>query len=963
MRTKMRITSILLPWSLSCRMLLVIGLLISSSLELRSQTAEDIQALQSLEETIKDTETLLSKYPGNDFAPNLMFQLSELYIKRATLRFQREMLLYEEAERKFAAGKLAKEPVAPQIDFHDAIEISEQIIEKFPTAHFRDKVLYRAALCLSEQGKRDEAVKYYELLAAETGEKQLLEEAYFRLGEYHFDKEDYQKTIEYYGRLLNSWDSPFFGMALYKLGWSYYNIENYTKAIGTFTYLIEDIDLLDEAGSNDLTHSKADLRRESIEYVAICFSEFGGPAKARDFLLPKKDSDYAEEVLVHLAKLYRSRNFYADAIATLQMLIEFYPDKVDAGLYQKQIVENYDLASEKEKADIERAKFVDSYGPGSKWLASIPESEKRAEIVSTTEEYLYQLGSEAQQRAQKGSDALDYELAIGHYKSYLEKFPRSERANKVQFYLGEAYYDLKKYADAANAYYELHLNYPESEYSETAAYNRILAYNHLLQVNTHTDSTDFFLFNFLGENKAVVEVFKAKNGNQAQLMQASNDFYAFHPESPRANQVLMNLGQMLFDLGQLKLAEQVYQELLARPAGNPYLAQATYMMAQAEFQQSNFAKSEEWYRKVKEEFPDSASYVSRANKMISSSQFKRAENHIGAGDSLSAAQEFERVASSAPDTAIAERALFESARFYETLGNKEKAISLYEQLIDKFPSSELIDDGLFKAARLSEDLSDWLRAATNYLRLYRFDRFSDFAPRALFSAAKCYENIERPDLARDYYQEYIDAYIQDPDRYIEAAFRRGELAYNQGMVKEALKDFSFVLTAYERFLKEGISVEDYIPANAQFLIGEIKFAAFEKIELTPPLQRKLKRKQTNFQEVIKSYAAAAKFKIAEWSTASSFKIGRTFESFADALLGSERPKNLSAEQLDKYNAELWERVLPFKKKALETYEANLKNAEENGIENDWTTQTKHRIENLHTELGMTSIAERKQGDS
>ncbi len=922
-----------------------------------------LHELRNLVESIESAEALLAKYPDNDFAPNLMFQLSELYIKRSTLKFQREMLLYEDAEELYSQGSLTQEPVAPQVDFSDATRTSLRLLNKFPTAHFRDKVLYRVALCYSEEGKPDKAMEYFRTLSEETNDSQLLEESYFRLGEYFFDKQDYPTTIDYYSRLLESWDSPFFDMALYKLGWSYYNVENYNKAISTFIYLVEDINLLNEVDTEKFETSKADLHREAIEYVASCFSEFGGPEKARTFLLGKKDKDYAEDVLEHLAHLYQERGFFADAIATLKILIEFYPGKAAAAFYQKQIVENFDRAGEKKQADIEREKLVDDYGPGSDWIQLIGAVPEREEILLLAEGFLYQLGTEAQARAQAGKDNFAYDDAVNYYQSYMAKFSAYERAYRVQFYLSECYYEQGEFQNAANAYYELHLNYPESEFSETAAYNRVLAYNHLLQADTSSDSTDFFLFNFLGKSETGVEILKALNGSQAQLMQAGNDFFVFHPESPKANEVMMNLAQLLFELEQFGLAKQVYQEALARAENNSYLAQAHYMMAQCEFRQDHFEDAQTWFVKTKELFPDSLRFVKPANKMIALAQFRRAETFVSGGDSLLAAEEFERVAGTAPDSAIAERALFEAAKQFETAGDKARAVELYERVTEKFPQSKSLDRALFMAGFLAEDLQQWERAAANYLKLYRLDRFSDYAPKSLFFAAKCYENIERFDLAREYYQEYVDAYIQDPDRYMEAAFRKAEIAFNQGESQTALKDLRFVLKAFQRFSKTGIPVEEFIPANAQFLIAEITFKTFKGIQLTRPLRRKLKRKRTMFQQVVKAYTAAAKFKVAEWTTASSYKIGQAFESFADALYESPRPEKLKAGDLVKYNQKLREQVLPFKQKALETYAANIKNAEDNSIENEWISESLKRLEVLSMELNLSQLNAVKEPDS
>ncbi|MCH8981711.1 hypothetical protein IH922_06805 [candidate division KSB1 bacterium] len=59
--------------------------------------------------------------------------------------------------------------------------------------------------------------------------------------------------------------------------------------------------------------------------------------------------------------------------------------------------------------------------------------------------------------------------------------------------------------------------------------------------------------------------------------------------------------------------------------------------------------------------------------------------------------------------------------------------------------------------------------------------------------------------------------------------------------------------------------------------------------------------------------------------------------------------------MKKYDDKLWETVVPFKEKALEAYQANLKQAAENNIENNWVLESKKRVEALSTELGVTQV--------
>lgn len=919
----------------------------------QNSSGQDVRQIHDLDEVILESEELLRQHPEGEFAPNLMFQLSELYIERSRLRFQREMTVYEAEEETRESGQLDTLSSLPEIDFEDALAISYKLLEKYPNVHFRDKVLYRLAICHFEEGYTEKAINHFKDLIVETDDPELLEEANFRLGNHYFDAGDYQTSTDFYSTLLSSWDSPYFEIALYKLGWSYYNINDYANAISTFLYLIEDINLLRNFDTVSLNKTKADVQSEAIHYIASSFAEYGGPQKARDFLKELKERDYTEQIFMQLADLYQQRNYYHDAIETLRVLLDFYPNSPEAPKYLKEIVANYDLAGDRENANSARVEFVDDYGPESQWTQQIADDEVRTEVYSLGEQALYVIGIEALEKAQATKSQEDYKSAIANFRPYLKSFPDSEKSHKVQFYLSESLYEIGQYSEAADSYTQLMEQYSTSDFKEIASFNRILAYNQLLQRNGYANPLQFNLINFLGKDGARIDIIIANNKVQAKLLQASNDFAIAHPKSDKLAEVLMNYGQTLYSLQNYSMAGEIYQKVISDLNSVEFLPEAYTMTAQCYFKESNYEQAKRWSEKIIENFPDSTRLLDKAKKIIGSSQFTIAQNFLEKGDSTRAALKFEEIAETAPDPIIAEKALLEAALQYENLGNKTKATAIYEQVPIKFPHSKFRDECLFKAGLLSEELNDYHRAANNYLALFRTSPTSEYASKSLFSAARCYENIKDITGARRYYDQYIKTYNDDPDRYLQAAFRKGEIVFNQGSYRLALNDFQFVIDAYRRYSKNNIVVENYIPANAQFLIAEILFAQFQRIKLTPPIEQKLKRKKNKFEEVIKSYTEAAKFKVAEWSTASSYKIGATFEEFANFLLKSPRPQNLSLEDLEEYNIKLWHSVKPFKKKALDTYQANLKQAEKNNIQNLWVLQSRDRVQILTEELGLT----------
>ncbi|MDZ7386264.1 MAG: tetratricopeptide repeat protein [candidate division KSB1 bacterium] len=903
-----------------------------------------------LHEAIRENETLLAKYPRAEFTPTVMFQLAELYARKADLEFQRQMTVYEADMAKYDQGLLPSPPTMPRINLQKTIAIATKLLDLFPTIDFKDRVLYRLAMSHLDEGNRDRAREYFDRLLAEAPTSPLVPEADFRLGEYYFERREFQQAITHYRRLLDKWDSPYFEMGLYKLGWSYYNLNDYANAISSFVYLIEETRAIASgsrvAGGNK---NKADLRREAIEYIAASFTEFGGPAKARAFFQTKQDRDYPIQIFLKMADIYNARNFYDEAIETYRTMLEVFPFYHDAPVLYKRIVETYERAGEEEKANQAREVLAANFGPGSAWLAQYPEGEIRTNALRLAQEALFELGTYYHAKAQEQRQVRTFRLAIDRFSQYLSKFPHGDKASQVNFLLAECLYEVGDFERAAEAYYQCMTNYEDERFKEQAAYNRILCYYQLCQGGVRADSMTAYIDDFLGSG--VMQPVRVAHPAQAHLVQACNDFERFLAQSPKRAEVLMKLGETLYQLGSFTLAVQAYRKVAEIPERGPYTAQAITMIAQSLFKSGQYEEAEAWYNRLATAYADSADYVERAQRMVASSRFKAAEALKGQGRLQDAAAAFARLAGSARDPEVAERALYEAAALFEQSGATENAVQLFEDLPRSYPRSKLVDEALFRAGVLRQSMGQWQEAAQDFVRLGEVAPTSTYLARALFNAGACYENLQDWAAARRVYERYVALSGVEPNEHVEALFKIGDMAFKQGDSRAAQEAFARTIAQYNSYILRGEVVDDYVPAHAQFMIGEILFQDYCRIQLVPPLERNLVRKRDELKRVLEAYKDAAKYKVAEWATAASYRIGLAFEEFVRAFLESPRPDNLTPDERLVYDEKLVQTTQPFKLQALETYRANVRRAEESNIDNEWVAQSRKRLQALLIELG------------
>lgn len=911
--------------------------------------------LTKLENIIHQHESLLKKYPNGEFAPTIMFQLAELYEQKSTLVFQKEMEKYEKDLDRYDKGEIAKEPMMPRISMKETLDYCYQLREKYPNLDFQDKILYKIAMSHLKEGNPQKANIFFQEIIDRYPNSAINLESHFRIGEYYFDKRDYKKAIANYSALLGKWDNSYFDMALYKLGWSYYNVNDYTNAISTFLYLIEDISLVEKTKSQILAKSKTDLRSESIQYIASCFTEYGGVELAKQFLVPLKDKDYSLPIFLKMGELYQKRNYYPEAIATYKALLEIYPYYKEAPDIYKKIIDNYEMDGKEEEANKAREELVANLGPGGPWLSQFSDGDRFEEGFNASKQALIYLGNFYQSEAQKKGQMRDYHLAINKYQEFLDKFPKDSLASKINYYLAEAYYGVRNYSKAAEAYYDVITKYDDNEYSEDSAYNRILCYYQLVGNDQPMDSVTIYIDEFLGSNEILT--IKLSHQSEIDLLRACNDFSLMFSKSKWYDQVLMKYGEILHDLRAFLPAVKVYKKVVQLGPDRPYHLLAAMNAGQCYFDGGFFKQADVWFSSLAKNFPDSTQYVEKAQKMAASSKFKIAEQLSKEGKSNEAASLLSIVAVDADDPKFQERALFEAASQYQKAGDANRAALSLEKIAHDHPKGTLADEALYKAGAIRESNQQWSLAATDYLHLADTYKNSKYALKAVKNAAICFENVQDWTSAKHAYDRLTAAKKSIDDDYLESTFKGGEMAYKMNNFPQASTSFREVISAYKKAVDQGKDIDNYFAAQAQFMLGEIIFKDYKTLELKPPLNINLKRKVAKFQQVFQAYKGALEYQVADWSTAASYRIGMALEEFVRAFMESPAPPGLKGEDLKLYTEKLREKTRPYKKQALATYTKNVRQAEANHIENSWVEDSRKRIEALSAELAQINTTD------
>ncbi|MDZ7373931.1 MAG: tetratricopeptide repeat protein [candidate division KSB1 bacterium] len=903
---------------------------------------------------------VLRRYPDSEFAPTLMFQLMQLYARAAEMDYSAAMARFEAEQKEYEAGKTSWEPQPPKIDLSRAIDVGETLLQTFPNILFKAKVIYSLALCYSKQGEGDAYLRTLKRLLSECPDDPLVPEVYFRIGEHYFDREQYRESIQAYSKLLQYWESPYFDMGIYKLAWSYFNLGDYSNAISSFVYLIDDLDTVERANPQFMGRTKIDLRQEAIQYIAISFSEYGGVEKAKQFFSGDAQRDWACEVFLRLGLVYFARGDFGEAATAYRTFLALFPRDPRAIDAAVEVVRCQEAAGDVVNADRTREDLLNSFNPGTEWYRGLS-SKQRAHADSVLESTFLALGNNLAVAARDTRQSELYQKAIQVYRRYLEFYPRGREADRVRFLMGEVLYESGQLRQAAQAYQECFTLAGDSSYADRAGYNRIFCWDQLRAKAPNLDTTYVQLFDFFGDS---VATFRVPNEATAELLRACHEYRKAFPRSEKAPLVMLKLGGALFELGEFRAAERVYQGLFADGVPEGLRAKALAMIGQCRYRMEDYAGTEEWYDLLASSFPDSEQYRTLAARMKASARYKRALQLRESGKAAEAAGMFASAAEASPDDQLAAVSLFEAGTQYEKAGLPDLALQQYDLLCARFPQSQFADESLYRSSLLRESAGDWREAARGYIRLASQYPQSRFARRALFLAGSCLESAGAPDEAAGIYEQYVNRFgPQDPNEYLECLVRWAEIRRHAGDLVAARKLLDHALDSFNRLRINLASVDDYLGAKAQFLIGEILYQGYAAVVLEPPLDRSLRLKQARFTEVLRAYTEAAKYRVAEWTSAATCRIGEAFEEFARALWESPLPPDLTPEQRDTYIRKLAEQVRPFKEKAYEAHRRNLRLAEETGLTNDWIVRSREHLLRLAAELSLPATLGAAEADS
>ncbi|MBN1781430.1 tetratricopeptide repeat protein [bacterium] len=652
---------------------------------------------------IRDGELQLASNPDPKILDQILIRLADLYYYFEKDEYLLRMDNYDQLLEAYDEGTLQNLPEEPKLDFKKSLSLYQRIIDEFPRSELVDDAVYNKGFLLEEMSRKQEAVRVYMYFVEKYPDSKFIPDAYMRLGEFYFNPPENQlnRAILCYKEVTKHQDHARYDEALYKLGWSYYRLNQYPEAISYFTTLVENLYAMNtHEAPRDM---RTDLLEEAMDYIAISFIDYGGPQKANQYLGQLKWPEWSINVLRRMGHVYKEqKEDYAQAVRTFDFLMQRLGNDPEAILIQKAIVDCYVALDDKEQIFIARQKIYDRFNPRTSWWLSIEDEKTKLDAYRIAENAMRNNFNTVLQRVSGQPSTDGYLSVIDLGYRYLDLFPEDSYAYMIRWNVAIILdTKLHLYKEALQEYLTISLVYSTETYEEfarekglasirDAAQNAIVIADTLIAREKRDQPGPAQVTESQGTGaKAPVPLTEA----QKWLAMAYDNYIKLFPFDEKTPAILSSAGALYYINNQYDEAIKYFKTLMRYFPEHEAAKQVELSILESYFAKNDFESTEALAKKILSG-SSSSDIKLKARQRLGEAIFLRAQNMADKGQGVRAADEYYRLALEVPQVAFADRALFNSAQEYEKVHDYESAIRAYEILRSSYTASPHFNDAL-----------------------------------------------------------------------------------------------------------------------------------------------------------------------------------------------------------------------------------------------------------------------------
>lgn len=862
-----------------------------------------------------------------------------------------------------------------------------RVLLKYKSCPEYDLALYVDGFLANEEGKFDQALRRFDKIIEWFPKSRFVPDAHMIRAEYEFTKDapNYETAYREYEEVLKYKDSPLYDLALFKSAWTLWRLGKSDEAARRFLTVFKST-AEPAGGGRGRSQSELDeLQNEALKNLVAVFVE-DEKNRAEDmyrFLVQAGGDKFAGRIVRALADAFYDQSHYERGVEAYKLLLKLEPTSPEAYEHALRIAQAHSTMESWKALEDDYKWIVREYVPPrpddkkpkvSAWVA-VQKPELLAEAERSVEKQLRDdaVGLHAKAQADKTSRA-EFEGAARLYDVYLGRFGTRREAYEMYYNLAEIhFYRLENATPAADAYLAAVRLDPKGSLSRTALYNALAA----LEVARAAE--------FEASKKAGKK--PEETPTDKKLTEAMELYVKNYPNDAQIPELLFRQGKLYYDYQVYDPAVRQWGLLLEKYPNSKYSVGAGELILDSFNKSRDYVNIEVWARRLKSAPAfQSPEQQARLDGLIIGAVFKIGEqlgaqgDHQKAADAyLRAAREFPREqratqaavnaeveAKRAGDLATlsaaatllvkdhrqrpeAAEGVWIAATTHQEVGLFAEAAGYHAMIVDMFPKYEHHRDAAFNAVLLSTTIGDHDKAIASGEKFKRAYPRDDAADEVTFLMGKAHEKAGKKAQAAQLYESYAKS-ARSASSQIEALVRLAIVSSDEHTRATALDRAVHIYQGRKQTLDER---GKYYAARARYLQGSAYLEKFDAVKIegdVRQLKDRLKKKSELLKKAAEAFLATAEMGVAEWTTASLYQIGFTYESFSKALLTSPPPANLSEPEKELYKQSIEEFVIPIEERSLEAYESGWQKALELGIFNSWTAKMREALGRLNAEL-------------
>ncbi len=807
---------------------------------------------------------------------------------------------------------------------NEAITLYSALLKSYPKYERNDSVLYQLARAYESSAQSDKALAVLDRLVATYPVSRYIDEAQFRRGELLFSAQRYPEAQKAYESVIaHGAASAFYSQSLYKHGWSLFKQGENERSLDSFAGVLDAVLVSKrDPGAlidlDSLSRPNRELVEDTFRVMSITFSYVDGPKSIDVFVKRLKPRPYDYLLYARLGDLYMEKERYTDAADSYRAFVSQDRNNEKAPLLQMQAIEAYGRGGFPQLVLQGKQEFVENYSFGTAyWQGREPKSE--AKVVAELKTNLKDVAQYYHAQAQRTKNVADYQEAAKWYRGYLTSFPDDPDSSVTNFLLADTLYESKQYLDAAKEYEHTAYGYGSHAKAGAAGYAAIVAYGKQEEASS-------------GEAKAAAH---------AAGIDSSLKFSDTFPGHPESAQVLTRATTDLYAAKDYPRAVAAAEKLLARqpPVDNGKQRIAWTVIANANFEQGVFDKAEAAYMSAQALMPQNDPERPVIVERLAASIYKQGEQKNKAGDSAAAVEDFLRVSKLAPTSKVRVNADFDAAALLITAQQWDRAIVVLEGFRRNFPQSPLQADVTRKLAVAYLQSNHPGQAAAEFEQIsVAPGEAPDVQREAILQAADLYDKAGNSAKSRTMLENFVKRFPQPLNPAMEARNKLSLIAAKAGDTKTADYWLREIIAADRDAGAARTDRSRALAAKATLSFAVPVRDAFVGIKLVIPLKKSLAEKRKAMEAALHAYSQAADYQVAEVTTAATFESAELYRQLGKDLMSSQRPKNLSKDELEQYDVLLEEQAFPFEEKAIKLHEVNAARTRD-GTYDEWVQKS------------------------